>query len=57
MLRISSQDCFNQVDKEKETISTFKGTIEYWHYGNQKTDDRVGFHPMLPFVTLDKQTK
>lgn len=42
MLKITSQDCLKEVNKEKDIISTFKGVIEYWHYGSQKTDDRVG---------------
>lgn len=41
MLRITSQDCLNGVDREKETPHTFKGVVEYWHYGGQKIDDRV----------------
>ncbi|KAH9287140.1 Ufm1-specific protease 2 [Echinococcus granulosus] len=40
MLRITSQDCLNGVDREKETLYTFKGVVEYWHYGGQKIDDR-----------------
>ncbi|KAL5111912.1 Phosphatidylinositol 4-kinase alpha [Taenia crassiceps] len=40
MLRITSQDCLNGVDREKETLHTFKGVVEYWHYGGQKIDDR-----------------
>ncbi|KAM7541271.1 hypothetical protein Aperf_G00000023813 [Anoplocephala perfoliata] len=40
MLRITSQDCFREYDKDKESICTFKGICEYWHYGGQNTDDR-----------------
>ncbi|VDL59716.1 unnamed protein product [Hymenolepis diminuta] len=40
MLKISSQDCLREVDKDRESVCTFKGICEYWHYGAQNTDDR-----------------
>ncbi len=41
MLRLTSSDCFHGVDKEKDSVCTFKGVIEYLHYGGQRTEDRV----------------
>uniref|UniRef100_A0A5K3FU81 UFSP1/2/DUB catalytic domain-containing protein n=1 Tax=Mesocestoides corti TaxID=53468 RepID=A0A5K3FU81_MESCO len=40
MLQIKSADCLHGVDQDKEAVYTFKGITEYWHYGNQKIDDR-----------------
>ncbi|VDK39013.1 unnamed protein product [Taenia asiatica] len=56
MLRITSQDCLNGVDRE-ETLHTFKGVVEYWHYGGQKIDDRgwgCGYRTLQTIVSWFK---